>query len=199
MSNKRIFIFILMLPLFLISDNKNIMQEFDNNCTKGNAVACMTIAKLITNDYEISKDYAKKSCEIIGIDECLNIAYLYIKGNKKTNKDIDLGYKILDVTCDMGSAKGCEVLAYAYYNGSKVKKNRKIAFELNEIGCTNGSSQCCIMASYEYSQGNLTRQNYCKAKEFAGRACDLGNTNGCKIYKALIIFCPIDPIIMPKF
>lgn len=54
-----------------------------------------------------------------------------------------------------------------------------------EKGCKLDEGVACNSLGWLYYNGQGARQDYEKAKELYGKACDLGNQNGCEWYKRL--------------
>lgn len=70
--------------------------------------------------------------------------------------------------------------AKAYQNGEYQK-----AANLWQKACEGGDMLGCKNLGVLYDQGQGVRQDKRVAKEYYGRACDLGDQNGCNLYKSL--------------
>lgn len=182
--------------VFLYADNNNskdLISQSKKSCEDGNFTSCFAIG-MIPGNYEESKAYIKKGCDVAGIDMCLYMARVYYYGDKKsdTKKNVKLALKFFDVICDMGDGKVCMVAGMDYEKGNGVKKDLLIAKEFYELGCENGEKFGCLLVAKMYSEGKFIRQNHYKAKEYAGKACDKGSELGCKLYKEYNKYIPFD-------
>lgn len=90
-----------------------------------------------------------------------------------------------------GELKGyaCQKLGYFSMNGLGMRQDFAQAMKYNKIGCNflNGGV-ACYNIGYLYANGLRVKQNLSTAKQFFGKACDLGNQQGCEEYKQLNSF-----------
>ena len=109
------------------------------------ATAAETIPKW-AQDFE-------KACERNSLQECLNLAVAYARGDhngKKINKDPKLAKSYTDRSlelgtsgCKQGNLKYCYTLALLYFEGSLIDSDFQKAIEYGNKACTGGLKEAC--------------------------------------------------------
>lgn len=99
-----------------------------------------------------AQDFAK-ACERNSLQECLNLAVAYSRGDhngKKINKDQSLAKNYTDrsmelgtVGCKQGNLKACYTLALLYFEGALIETDFPKSIEYGNKACTGGLKEAC--------------------------------------------------------
>ncbi|MBS9782421.1 MAG: sel1 repeat family protein [Arcobacter sp.] len=117
-----------------------------------------------------------------------NVGYVCLLGvsfcerdEEKANLLLKKASIYLKNECDVGIGISCFLNAVNYNDNKNYMKMN----EYLKKGCTAKDSLSCIGLAGAYEEGLGLRQNLDLAKEYYGKACDLGNQEGCDKYKRL--------------
>lgn len=95
----------------------------------------------------------EKACERNSLQECLNLAVAYSRGDhtgKKINKDLKLAKSYTDRSvelgtsgCRQGNLKYCYTLALLYFEGGLIDSDFPKALEYGNKACVGGLKEAC--------------------------------------------------------
>lgn len=160
-------------------------------CSKGGRTACGYLAA-IAYDEHVEREYDRDSfnkmreafkvaCLASDVDACL-LLYSDTSLTEAENKkylDIAVEQCYKDVNCQSKTlTRIVEKLAkeQQYTSASK----------LANFGCDHLYAYSCYLFGEMAKKGVGTRKDLTLAKEYFGKACDLGNNEGCKGYASLV-------------
>lgn len=131
----------------------------------------------ITPDMKKMKEFLSKSCEKEFGDGC------YKAGETNYGKT---ALKYYENGCFALSSESCFKSGMFYLKGDFVRQDFDVAKSFFEIGCDNSVAEACYQLGrlHEEGHGSWVFQKS-KAKTLYEKACDLGNSDGCKNYKRL--------------
>ena len=133
----------------------NNYEKYLKMCRKDNAFMCYAIGSFYESGLVIKPNYKRS-------------VYFYRKG------------------CDYGFTNACSNLGGIYLMGTDtVDIDYVMAHSLLESACSDGSSQSCFLLFSMHYNGKGVEKNIQKAKEFIKKSCDLGQKEGCDIYKKI--------------
>ncbi|MBI3774701.1 MAG: sel1 repeat family protein [Gammaproteobacteria bacterium] len=99
-----------------------------------------------------AQDFAK-ACDRNSLQECLNLAVAYSRGEhngKKINKDPALAKSYTDrsmelgtVGCKQGNLKACYTLALLYFEGALIETDFSKSIEYGNKACAGGLKEAC--------------------------------------------------------
>ncbi len=137
---------------------------------------------------EIEKKYLRKITD--EVCKSFNVGYICLlsarfyeenRDKEKANLLLKEANTYLKNECDGGIGISCFLNAISYNE----KKNYVKMNEYLRKGCTLKDSLSCINLAESYEEGLGLRQDLDLAKEYYGKACDLGDQEGCDKYKKL--------------
>lgn len=95
----------------------------------------------------------EKSCERKALQDCLNLAVAYSRGDylgKKITKDpalakgyIDRSLELGTNNCKQGNFKSCHLLALLYFEGGLITTDYPKAIEYGNKACAGGLKEAC--------------------------------------------------------
>ncbi len=171
-------------------DNKIVV--FRKSCDRGDGDACFRIGLAyyegseVEQDYKIAKEYLEIACDHkVGVG-CGTLGVMYENG-KGARIDYAKAKAYYKKGCDYDYSNGCLMLGIYYENGrggeqniAKAGEYYRISKAYHEKECDNGDGNGCLMLGYAYSRGSGVSQDPKKAEAYYKKACDFGNTLGCK-------------------
>ena len=96
----------------------------------------------------------EKSCERKSLQDCLNLAVAYSRGDflgKKIGKDPTLAKSYIDRSlelgtnsCKQGQLKSCHTLALLYFEGGLIPTDFPKAIEYGTKACNGGLKEACV-------------------------------------------------------
>jgi len=125
--------------------------------TLGALLLCLCFVRLdAATATETSPKWAQdfeKACERNSLQECLNLAVAYTRGDhsgKKINKDPKLAKSYTDRSvelgtsgCKQGNLKSCYTMALLYFEGGLLESDFPKAIEYGNKACTGGLKEAC--------------------------------------------------------
>ncbi len=166
-------------------DGAQALELYVRACDGGVGLGCENVGALydfgnagIKKDLIKARNYYTKGCELDQASVCHNLAIMKGEGGKK---DSERAFDLFGKACDLGYGESCSNAGAKLVWKQQYAKAR-IFFE---NGCGLDSGAACYNLALLYEAGSGARQDFAKAKELAGKACDLGNQNGCEGYKNL--------------
>ena len=153
-------------------------------------------------DYKNSISILDKACQNGTSDACFVLGIMYDTG-EVVKQDSDLAVTLYTKACDASMSKSCGRLGTIYFHGISVTKDQQRGKALYTKACDNGHAESCIRLGgiYENSDGVEDRpvvtqrkllpaffnydEDMRKAKELYSKACELGNSEGCTLFKKL--------------
>ena len=153
-------------------------------------------------DYKESISILDEACSSGVLDACFVLGVMYDRA-EVVAQDLPLAVVLYTKACEGSVSGACGRLGTFYFRGIGVTKNRAHGKVLYAKACDNGHARSCIRLGriYENSdnvedQAVVTQRgliptffNYDedmrKAKTFYSKACDLGDSKGCRLYKKL--------------
>ena len=124
---------------------------------------------------------------------CRHLGNLYYHG-QGVEQDYKKAFEFYTKGHHGGDAKACGNLGVLYENGHGVEQDHKKAFEHHTKGCDGGSAEACYNLANLYYDSEVKLQ----AKEYFGKACHLGEQDGCSEYAKLNLSEEIDSIEIAK-
>ncbi|MBV5304430.1 MAG: sel1 repeat family protein [Chlorobium sp.] len=88
-------------------------------------------------------------------------------------------------SADQGSARGQANLGELYNSGIGVKKSYAEAVKWSSLAASKGDPRAHYALGFYYEYGQGVKLDIKKAKEYYGKACDLGEQEGCRAYNRL--------------
>ena len=86
--------------------------------------------------------------------------------------------------CNLDVGLGCSNLGFLYAEGKGVRQDISKAVQYCEKGCSLKEGFACNSLGELYEDG-IGIKNKTTAKEYYGKACDLGDQQGCDNYRKL--------------
>jgi eukaryotic-like serine/threonine-protein kinase len=130
-------------------DAKTGLAELDAMCTKRQADACASLAKIYANgsgpdvpaDPLRGREYLKKACDFGSTESC---GYHGLAGNIDNGRsNIAQISATLQSNCDKGNATACAMLAENLLKGNATNEDRAKATALLQKACTGGYDPAC--------------------------------------------------------
>lgn len=153
-------------------------------CDGGYYYSCYMLGLMYHNGTGVDKSYIKasefyeKACYGGKTDACNNLGVLYNRGHG-VRQNSQKAFELYSKACYGGNALGCSNLGLLYHGGRGVYKDYGKAEELYMRACNSQEALGCINLGDLYVEKKMTD----KAYEYYGKACDLGNQDGCDKYK----------------
>lgn len=159
-------------------------------CESGDIEACRTLGWYYYNDGNDKVQAAEilaKACEKKDILSCSYAGSIYYK-----LKDFVKAHEHLSKVCgaqgvpkDLKKVEtlACVQLGHFYINGRGVRQDFTKAKEYLTKACNSKVSEACYSLGVLYQNGGV--RPLATTKEYYGKACDLGDQEGCDEYKNL--------------
>ena len=186
---------------------------FDRGCQLGHARSCYELA-IIASDQNTGNHHDRaallaKSCDLGYGLSCLELSRLELDGDDPVglieaacdlNRSLcghladyklafegnDSNYLELHYTaCDSGAAESCTTLGMFFHDKTSQAYDPFRSFNFFEQSCEVYHAQGCLLLGRQLENGEGVRQDLSRAKEMYGRACDMGDQNGCDNYARL--------------
>lgn len=110
------------------------------------------------------------------------LSYAHKQGMGGLRRNAGEAYRWSRISCDRGSQRGCNALAYNLDGGVGVEQNRFEAMTYFERTCAQGTaSSCSAVAAAYYNGDSAFIRKYDEALKYRIRGCDLGSAAQCRI------------------
>ena len=159
-------------------------------CSKGNAGSCVSLAALHASGRGAPKDDAKafelfkKGCDGGETRGCLGQGQALAAG-RGTGKDPQAARPLLDRACKDGVAAGCGALGALLASGEAGSKDEAGAVTLLTRACEGGDDVGCGLLGDMLTEGRGAPADRSKAASFHGRACQGSVLTSCEKAGAL--------------
>jgi TPR repeat protein len=109
---------------FKHNEVKKAIKYFKYSCINlDDAYSCSELGN-ITKTKSLAIIYYNKSCLLEGMYGCRSLAYIYLDGWGRINKNIFKGIIFLEKSCKLGAERSCIELADMYHDGKIVKPSQ---------------------------------------------------------------------------
>lgn len=166
---------------------------FDKFCEldPANASDCEIIRKEQKKKRDILSSHVA-GCKNGDSQEC-NMAGLDYSGlhNNESTSDYKLAIAYLSKGCKLNNKFACSNLGDLYLHAERdskgfyLAKDTKKAFDLKVKACNLSNKVGCYDVGVMYHNGTGVRRNSKKSNEYFGKACDLGDQQGCDYYQEI--------------
>lgn len=110
------------------------------------------------------------------------LSYAYKQGMGGLERAPDEAYRWSRISCDLGSQRGCNALAFNLDGGTGTAKDQAEAMSLFQSTCAQGTySSCSAIAAAYYNGDSVLPQDYAMALDFRMKGCNLGRASSCRI------------------
>ncbi|UAB78165.1 sel1 repeat family protein [Erythrobacter sp. SCSIO 43205] len=110
------------------------------------------------------------------------LSFAYKRGLGGLPTDPRQAYRWSRMSCDLGSQRGCNALAYNLNSGVGTPQDRAEAMPLFQRTCAQGTaSSCAAIAAAYYNGDSVLPQDFARALEFRFKGCELGRAHHCRI------------------
>lgn len=137
-------------------------------------------------EYQKAMELYQKACDNGQIEGCLLLGSM-LMGGAGIEKDEQEAMRLLKKTCNEQEKHGClalKVVGESLYISQKYEDKQK-ALKIFQILCASKEASTCNVLGEMYEYGEEVKQDKSEAKKFFGKACSLGNEEGCKNYARL--------------
>lgn len=162
---------------------------YERECKNGKKWSCFRVGdaknkgEFYETDYVEAASYYERACNLHLSHGCSELGALQFEG-KGIKRNVKLAYKNFQLSCEppfnnRWDAVGCSKLAYIYYLGIGVSKNKHRASELYKKGCQLNNAWSCVQLANIYKMGDGIEENQKQAQYFYTRACLFKDADQC--------------------
>lgn len=171
-----------------IENEADVMQS-EKECDAQNSAHCYVLGglyyegKIVPQDYARGMEYYTKACDLDNYHACKFLGDFYFLGHG-VEKDPKKASSYYAKSCSANHGLACNNLGWTVIYDEQ-KGDFKKALVLFDKGCYLDNADACKFIAKAYEEGKHMRQDLPLAKEYFGKACDLGDTEGCDEYRRL--------------
>lgn len=160
---------------------KACASNIASGCTLAGLVQSSAVGNAI-----VAQKWLDKGCTLGDGPGCAALAVQYFRGGLPGEAQgiaisPERGVEFATKACELGTQRGCSLLAKALANGEGIAQDLRRAHALAEQACSNADAAgCSIAAQIAQKEGNTDA-----ARRFLERSCNLGNTVACRKAQAL--------------
>jgi uncharacterized protein len=161
------------------------VRAFRADCLQGGAEACSALG--VMNEVGVglpaNAPHAvalyTRACQAGNTRGCANLGVAKVQGIGVV-RDAVAGARLLVPACDLGDARACAYLGRMYATGDGVVADASKAAQLFDVACLKEEgSACTSLGDLRAGEGGRGA-----ADELYGKACSLGDADGCKHFDA---------------
>ncbi len=152
---------------------------FAKSCDLGYGLSCLELSKLELDSYD-TVGFLEAACEL-DRSLCGHLAEHKLADEGEDSDYLELHYD----ACDSGAVESCTTLGMFFHDKTSQAYDPFRSFNFLEQSCGAYHAQGCLLLGRQLENGEGVRQDLSRAKEMYGRACDMGDQNGCDNYARL--------------
>ena len=121
-------------------------------------------------------------------DSCADLGIMQAHGEHGAAKDPEAAFASYSKACELRSARGCRLVAFAYRGGTKVKKDVQAAKSFANKGCSLGDARACRLFGEITEEEGPPATAWPLAVEAYRRACNGHDAEGCGDLGRMVAF-----------
>ena len=158
---------------------------YEQACNLGAAKGCSSLGYMYESGHSGSNlkkasEFYERACVNGDASGCESLAMLYENG-KGVSEDMQKAVDYYDRACSGGASSSCAHLGLLYEQDDNIE----YAVIYYQNSCDAGGASECVRLGTMYYTGGAVAQNEERAIQFFKKACELGETTGCKNYEKI--------------